>query len=200
MKSIWVFVGVLALSVPVLPAFAQPFGLNRGDSLQKLKSQGITLSPTDTRYSFKTGSLPNGSNLFDDYRLFISPKSGLCRITAWTPVIPDTPYGTNTQTKYELIFAALEKKYGSSKKYDFLKAGALWRESREWMMSLLKKDRYLTAFWDRQENSNLPPDLQSVRIEAVAPTATHSLIYVSYEYTNFEVCDKERDASNSGNL
>jgi hypothetical protein len=182
-----------------LQSHSQQFGLNMGESSSQVKARGVILKPV-SRYVFSASSLPSGNSLFDDYRLTIAPKSGLCKITAWISQIADSPYGDSTRAKYDSLYRALSAKYGSSKSFDFLRAGSIWNDSREWMMSLYQKERTLAAFWDADEGSRLPRNLKAISIQAYASSSSTSMISVSYEFNNVNSCFSEKDALDQQNL
>lgn len=188
----------IALLTPA-PGYAQQFGLNMGDSTTQVKARGVILKPV-SRYVFSAGRLPSGNSQFDDYRLIIAPRSGLCKITAWISQIVDSPYGDSTKAKYDALYSALSTKYGNSKSFNFLRAGSIWDESREWMMSLYQKERTMAAFWDASEGSRLPGNLKSISIQAYASSSASSMISVSYEFTNVKTCFSEKDAVEQQNL
>jgi hypothetical protein len=191
---------ILAVSLLTpLPSHSQQFGLNMGESTSQVKSRGVILTPV-SRYVFRTQGLPSGNSLFDDYRLIIAPKSGLCKIIAWISRIEDSPYGDSTRTKYDSLYRALTAKYGSSRSFDFLRAGSIWNDSREWMMSLYQKERELSAFWDAEEGSRLPGSLKAVSIRAYASSTSTSMIAVAYEFNNAKACFLEKDALDQQNL
>ena len=188
----------MALIVP-LPSHSQQFGLNMGESTSQVKARGVILKPV-SRYVFSATSLPSGNTLFDDYRLMIAPKSGLCKIDAWISEITDSPYGDSTRAKYDSLYRALSAKYGNSKSFDFLRTGSIWSNSREWMMSLYQKERRLAAFWDAEEGSRLPANLKAISIQAYASSSSTSMISVSYEFNNVKSCFSEKDAVEQQNL
>ena len=170
-----------------------------GDSVPQVRARGVILKPV-SKYLFSATHLPTGNSLFDDYRLIITPKSGLCKITAWISEINDSPYGDSTRARYDSLYGALSAKYGNSKSFDFLRAGSIWNNSREWMMSLYQNERTLAAFWDAEEGSKLPGNLQGIRIKVAASSSSTSMISVSYEFKNAKSCFSERNALDQQNL
>lgn len=182
-----------------LQSHSQQFGLNMGESTSQVKARGVILKPR-SRYVFSASSLPSGISLFDDYRLIITPKSGLCKIIAWISRITDSPNGVSTRAKYDSLYRALSAKYGNSKSFDYLMPSSTLNDSSEWMKSLLQKERTLAAFWDEDEGSRLPSNLQAISIRAYASSSSTSMIAVSYEFTNVKSCFSERDTLDMQNL
>ena len=84
--------------------------------------------------------------------MHVGLKTGLCRIRAVTPVIPDSGYGDNTKREYASLKEALSRRYGLGKEIEYLRSGALWRESNEWMWSLYDKERVQSVLWDAIEH------------------------------------------------
>ena len=197
-KWIYLFLAA-AVAVGCHQVSAQQFGLTMGETVTQIRARGVSLKP-QSGSTFSTSSLPSGNKLFDDYRLLIAPKSGLCKIVAWISEIVDTPYGDSTKNKYSALYSALTAKYGNSKSFDFLRADSIWTGSREWMMSLYKEERILSAFWDAEEGSRLPKNIQSISLVAHGSSSSTAMISVSYEFNNLDSCRAEKDAIDRQNL
>jgi len=155
--------GIALCSAP--PLHAQQFGLNMGESEAQIRARGVILKPV-AKYTFSAARLPSGNSQFDDYGLLITPKSGLCKITAWISEIHDSPYGDSTKDKYNSLYGALVEKYGIAESFDYLRSGTIWRDSRDWMMSLYQDERRLAAFWVSSNGIKLPRNLQNISIMA----------------------------------
>lgn len=176
-------------------ATAEQFGLRMGESASQIKAKGIPLKK-EQGLVWSTPKVPNGNRTFDDYRLLISPKSGLCKIMAWTPRIEDSKYGDKTKDTFESLKTALTNKYGTpSNEFDFLRSGATWRENGEFMWSLYKKERYLSAYWKPGKG-----DISSIALEVSGISPEIALISVSYEFANNDKCYDEMKRVDSSNL
>lgn len=198
--AIYASVILAAAIISPLPSASQVFGLNMGESVIKVQAKGVNLKP-EGNYVFSTPRLPKGNSLFDDYRMTIPPKSGLCKITAWISEIDDSPYGDSTKSKYNSLLGALSAKYGEpTNSFDFLRAGAIWTGSREWMMSLLQNERNLAAFWTIKDGAKLTGNLQSISLTATGVTGSVSMISVSYEFKNLDACFEEKQSIIQQNL
>jgi len=166
---------------------ATQFGLEPGTSLADLKK--IVNLKEEKPYIYSASSLPNGNSSFDDYRLLITPQDGLCKIVAWTPEISSNSFGEAVEAKFDDLFEALTNKYGNSKKFDFLRSGSIWDEPEDWMMGLVKDDRTLVAYWDEEEHSTLPTELNAIMLKAIGVDPNTALISLSYEFSNFRKCN-----------
>jgi len=109
-------------------------------SLSEL-SKVITLKD-DGNYSYSTSSLPRSHPDFNLYTLRITPTHGLCSIVAMGRVINTSVYGTELINAFNNIESSLTSKYGTPKHLDYLLPGSIWHEPNDWMMSLLKKERF----------------------------------------------------------
>lgn len=163
-----------------------PFGLKPEMSLSQLQKLGNLGSKGIYNYSIKR--LPNGHPDIDDYRLIVTPKHGLCKITAWTDSIKSSSYGDELKGKFESFYEALTGKYGNSKRYDYLKPGSIWNEPNDFMMGLAKKERRLIVFWTKDEGSNLPPDIDAIALTAHSSNNSQGLISIEYELRNADDC------------
>lgn len=164
---------------------AGPLGLDMGMPLTQLQSK-IKLK-SDGPHQFSTPTLPDGHPDFDDYRLVVTPQHGLCKLTAWTPTIRTSVYGTELQSAFDRYFNALSSKYGVAKKFDYLRSGSIWDEGRDWMMALLKKERSLIAFWTEKELT-LPDNLSAIKLQAYANGTEAGMVSISYEFKNASNC------------
>lgn len=177
---------------------AQQFGLNMGESTAQITAKGVVLKKVSEGV-WRTSYLPYGNKAFDDYWLTISPKQGLCKITAWISKIQDSSYGDNTKSKFLSLKQALTQRYGTpSNDFDFLRAGAIWKEPNEWMWSISKKERTLASFWGSETNPAKNP-VKYIALQAKGVSPEVALISVGYELTNASKCMdeiKNLDASN----
>ena len=81
---------------------------------------------------------------------------------------------------FSSIVNSLEKNYGKGTVYDFLRSGSIWDEPNDWMMSLLKQQRYLSAFWEKENKEVFPGNISTIGISADALTTESG--YISLEY------------------
>jgi len=149
-------------------------------------------------FVFSTTSVPNGHPDFDYFTLLITPGHGLCKINASTKTISTSAYGNEIRSKFEGFESSLSSKYGKVQKFDRLRSGSIWKEPRDWMMGLRKKERTLASFWEGEE-SPLPDKLGSISLEAVALNTENGFIKIGYEFKNSSECidwlKTQRDSS-----
>lgn len=178
-----------AISVMFISTTVQagPFGFSQGETVEAL-SKKIKLKPTDSKYSFTAVTVPSPHADFDDYRLIITPQHGLCKIIAWTPETKMNSFGNEAVSKFNNLENALSSKYGTGKRYDFLQSGSIWRESADWSMSLLKKERSLVTFWDVETSKTMPDDMESVTLETVGASRDSFMINLTYGFPNEGKC------------
>lgn len=177
-------------------SIAGPFGLEMGSSLTDLKKQ-IPLKPENTGL-YTTQSVPTPHPDFQSYNLIISPNHGLCKIIALSKNISTSIYGSELINKFSNIESALTNKYGTPQKFDHLRHGSLWKEPRDWMMGLLKRERTLSSFWSNDKQT-LPDHLQAISIEARAASTELAGLILTYEFTNTDQClDWIKSQKNSG--
>lgn len=175
----------LLASIITTNAIAGPLGLDMGMSYEDLL-KSVKLKQVKP-FLYSTASLPKGHSDFNDYRLLITPKHGLCKVIAWSKPIPTNVYGDGLRDKFEKLESAVSQKYGSGKKYDFLRSGSIWNESRDWMMGLQKDERTLTAYWTN-DMSELPDNINAIALTAHALHTEVGLIELGYEFKNSSEC------------
>ena len=181
--------------------FAQQFGLQMGETVTQVRSKGVSLKKDSKNLGWwDTSYLPHGNNSFQDYSLLFGSKAGLCKIIAATPLIEDSAYGDRTKAKFESLRQALNNRYGEGREYGYLRSGATWSEEHEWMWSIFKKERVLSAFWGAAGPDINQKNLNAIKLEAMGVSPSSSFIMVSYEFKNIDKCLNERSAMTDSNL
>ena len=175
------------------PALASgPFGFEPGTSLAVLSKQ-VKLEPVEEGV-YSTTTAPKGHSAFEKYYLFVSPKAGLGKVVAIGFTINTSAYGNELRSKFEQIEEGLVSKYGAGEKYDYLRAGSIWNDDNDWMMSLLKKERVLRHFWDAEQGSRVADDTAGIILEARAMSPGEGYVNLTYEFKCFEQWIAERKA------
>ena len=181
-------------------AFAQHLGLNKGDSLEVVRRKTSGLKPiTGETGLYSATSLPlNPPGNDNDYRLQIGKKTGLCQIRVYWSIRNDSRYGDRVKAKFKELETALDKKYSTGNKYKFLRAGALWDEKEDFMMSLLKDERYHSSYWNDNDGHKIPANTQTISLDVNGTSRSSSLIELTYEFNNIDQCINEsNEADNS---
>ena len=140
---------IAALFLLVGSCSAGPFGFEYGmtkDAVIKLVGKDAVKEDKGDMLVLKTAPKPH--ELFDTYYVMISPERGLLKIRASSRDIDTSQYGDEIKEQFGVIRKGLEKVYGEpTVTFDFLRAGSIWDESKDWMMGLLKKERTLDVYW-----------------------------------------------------
>lgn len=166
-------------------AMAGPLGLDMGMSYDLL-NKSIKLKQVQS-FLYSTSSLPKGHSKFEEYRLQITPKHGLCKVIAWSKSIPTSVYGDGLIDKFEKLESAISQKYGQGKKFDYLRSGSIWNEPRDWMIGLRKEERTLKTYWI-DNRLKLPENIHVIALEAHAIDKETGLIELAYEFKNNSEC------------
>jgi hypothetical protein len=180
-----VFIFLLISSI----AHAGPFGLSMGMHKSDIKE----IEKTGNPLTYRTDNVPNPSSKFETYVLQIGESCGLCAIKAVSDIIDTNRYGTKLKRKFDTLHELLSDKYGNNKKQDFLMPGSIWDEPEDFMSGLTKNERYLRAFWDEEENSNLPDNIKSIILSAEGLSREKGAIIIQYRFINSSQCQKELD-------
>ena len=170
-----------------------PFGLNMGMTLAQVKS--VTgKNPELVRDDLYEVTPPNPHDMFESYIVQISPKYGVVWIKAIGKDITTNGHGTQLTTAFDNLVSSIERTYGEYKRTDFLSRGSIWNEPNDFMMGLLKKDRYLMAAWENEYGSTLPDNLKSIGVIATAISSTEGYISLEYSSQDEEKVDAEKKA------
>jgi hypothetical protein len=171
---------------PVSPQ-TEPFGFRAGTSktdLIGLMGADSIEFDSDGILSLKKAPKPHPD--FVQYTLYISPSVGLVKVVGTTSFISTNAFGEAVRSKFSQLSAALEHRYGKPKDiFDFERAGGLWTEPQEWMMSLLQGERSLVNCWNLEGID--------IFIKADAVSTEQAVLRISYEFPNLlEIWTQER--------
>ena len=179
---------------PVKPAALQkfdgPFGLRMGLTDIEVKKYISDLQPSEKPGGFDASTVPTPHPSFESYSFQFSEKSGLCSITGIGRDIETGDTGAEVKAAFSSLDEALTAKYGVGKKYDF--SNQRYDSPEFWMLHLLKKNRTLAKFWDREEKSNLPESIRTIALQAHASGISKAYNNIRKELSNIDDCIAER--------
>ncbi len=176
--------------------YVGPFGLTMGMKLSAFKNDLKEIGSNN----YETSEVPNKHSAFFSYLLLIGPKNGLCKIVALGKPFNTSIYGDEIKSNFENMESKLNNAYGKNKKYDFLRSGSIWSESSDWMMGLLKGERYLSAYWGEEHGSKLKANISSISLNGEATSRDRGTLILAYEFYNLKKCKEEKDNSEDGAL
>jgi hypothetical protein len=204
-KTLFVAVSLLAAvpalaqtdnSAPVPPGSSRsqevgPFGFRQGMTLAELQKVS-TLASGSSPHMYKMRKAPKPHSAFEGYIVIVSPKYGLCKAIGIGKDISVNSFGEELASEYEKVERALKAKYGEeSMKLDSLRPGSIWHEPNEWMMALKLHERVLTTIWTIEKGATLPPDVDSIGLDANANSRSEGYISLAVEFKNFDRCKAE---------
>jgi hypothetical protein len=164
-----------------------PFGLWMGMRLDDFEEELTDLG----RGKYSADSVPKKHSAFESYVLQITPRCGLSWLKAIGHDVTTSVYGYELQSAFEVMEKKLTAAYGEGEKSDFLMHGSVWDEPREWMQSLLNKERLLMTSWPDKKGPPLPNNLKKVTLIASALETDSGYIAVSYAFENEDQGDAE---------
>lgn len=177
---------VIDLTPAKKPTMPGPFGFEAGMTkdqvIAKLGSKNIKRTSGDDIVSFSTAPIPHPD--FNDYALRFAEDGRLIQIIAFTSPISSNDSGEQVKEKFAEISRALHAKYGEGLDVDRLNPGSIWHDPNDWMMGLLKKDRYLESLW-ASPDQKLPHHLTGIMLQAEALTRSAAVITLTYQFEGF---------------
>lgn len=168
-------------------ANAGPFGLNMGMTIKQIDANAKQAAPG----VFTTSKVPKPHSAFETYAVKVGSKSGLCWIKAIGKDISTSAYGIELKSAFEEMEQKLTKAYGKGEKTDLLLPGSIWKEPNEFMMAMIKKERFLMAVWEKNKGSELKDDLVQVGLIASPGGRDKGYLSLEYSFSNKDACDKE---------
>ncbi len=185
--------------VPPKPiVYEGPFGLKMGLSIEDTKKLSGLSKMEQSEWIYRADIVPTPHPDFESYLLQFSEKTGLCRISAIGKNIISSDSGNEVKSNFNSIDESLSKKYGKGKKYDF--TSSKYDSPEYWMMHLLKKNRTLIKFWNKENGSNLLNNLSDISLKAEASDMWTGYLILTYEFENISDCVAESKSNNSKGL
>jgi hypothetical protein len=185
-----------------IPPADGPLGFAAGLSKDEIEAMtGVTLSLIDEKqslYGLEKSPKPNSS--FAQFALVVSPTAGLCQIRAISNDIHTSRFGYELKSSFDEMKGALTEVYGKPVLMDTLIAGSIWREPKEWMMSLRQKERYLSVAWTATSASPLKYNLSEIEMDARATSSDEGYYMLQYTFNNWNVCQSEAKAKARSSL
>lgn len=187
-------VGLLCVGLPAM-ANAAAFGIEMGTPLSSLGNVQRRDAPNVYEVT-----PPQPHSEFDTYLVLAAPVHGVCKIVGIGKDHLGDRDGTSVRGRAAELTSTLTAKYGSSKLYDFLHAGSIWKDAGDWAMALRLKERSYARFWNREFASTLPSDVEGITLEAGATGPSTTYLRLTYEFTNMDQCLAPQKKKDEGSL
>ena len=187
MKKSFISIICAILMLTAHSALAGPFGLNMGMTIKQIDPSAKEIAPG----KFTTTKVPKPHSAFEQYVVQVGKKNGLCWIKAIGKDISTSSYGIELKSAFESMNEKLTKAYGKGETTDLLMPGSIWNEPNDFMMAMIKKERFLMAIWDKEKGSSLNDDLKQVGLIAIPGGRSKGYLSIEYSFSNDEACDKE---------
>lgn len=167
-----------------------PFGLWMGMSLADLTDLGCETNEVAPAKYLVT-KVPKPHSAFKYYILQITPNNGLSWIKAIGNTIDTSVFGVDLKSEFVKMEEKLVNAYGKADRTDILLHGSIWNEPRDWMQSILHKERFLMSEWSIDKGSNLPDSLTSIGLLTNADDTNSGSIAVEYYFQNISSSESE---------
>ena len=174
-------------------AFCGPFGLDMGMSLARVRQVSKT-APENNGDDIYQVTPPNTNDMFESYVVRIHPTYGVYLIIGVGKDISTNGYGIELKTAFNSLIGSIERTYGKYKKTDYLLPRSIWNDPDDFMMGLIKSERFLYAIWETKEGSNLPNDIETIGVSASALSTSKGYLNIEYYSPNYEKVKAEKQA------
>jgi hypothetical protein len=190
-----VAIALISSSLLAQPA-SGPFGLHRGmtkEEVIQIVGKDAVKEVKGDRLKLRT--VPKPHRAFEFYSLSFSPKDGLLQIIGVGNDIRTNGFGESVHDSFMEMRDAISNTYGQPEfNLDYLKQGSIWRESEDWMIGLVKKERELSAAWSK----HLPSRIRGIVLEAKGLSAERGFLELTYEFDGWdEYVDSLKNKENS---
>ena len=161
------------------------------DDLDKLGIRSQAISPG----KYRLDAVPKPHSAFEGYVVQIAPRAGLSWIKGIGTTIESSVFGLELKGAFDALESKLASTYGRFNRTDMLLPDSIWNEPREWMQSLLNRERYLLTGWSREHGSSLPDSLQSVGLVCTAIDTESGFLGLEYSFENEPLAEAEISAA-----
>ena len=162
---------------------AGPFGIEMGQSLETLKTNG--LNPTQINNQGYYYVSPKATHPdFEKYILRLDEDEGVFWIKAIGSDISDSGYGFTIKSKFNEIESSLQKTYGTGKLLDYLFPKSIWNEPEDWMMGIVKNERFYLRTWESLNGKAFPGNIESLGLGVLASSSSKGYIFLEYSGMN----------------
>jgi hypothetical protein len=140
---------------------------------------------------YKLTSVPKPHSAFEAYILQVCPNVGLSWIMAIGKDVSTSSYGIELRSTFNSMREKLEKVYGIGKTTDVLLPGSIWDEPDDFMMALIKKERFLMTRWEKGKGANPDSTVTTIGLVAHPGGTNKGYITLEYYFSSSDACDKE---------
>jgi hypothetical protein len=161
------------------------FGIAMGQSVDDLNATAVEAG------WYKTTSPPKPHRLFPEVVVQATPKQGVCFVKGVGENFNSDSFGSEVRSRMNTVAEQIALKYGQPTTTDFLMPGSIWNEPDDWMMGLLKGERFYTISWDSKGNTGSLRSLRSIALVVSATSSDTAWIGLEYYFKNEDNCDRE---------
>jgi hypothetical protein len=196
-------VAIAPVVIKKMPPAEGPFGFKKGLTQEEIELMtGISLDPIASRKNtYISSTVPKPHRAFNNYLLTIGQTTGLCSVRAVGKDIETSGYGIQIKIEFNSLESVLAEIYGIGEKTDQLLPDSIWKDAGDWMMGMVKKDRYLLTQWEgKVESQTLENQLESIILAARASNSGSGYLLLEYIFNNSEQCDNEEKVTDKDSL
>ncbi|TYB85519.1 hypothetical protein [Oceaniovalibus sp. ACAM 378] len=183
LKLKWLAASCVVMNFCGTVAFAQAFGIEMGTSISNLE---VKSEIGNGKFEVVA---PVTHSEFESYLVNSADSTGVCMVTGIGGRYGNDSYGLNVLASFDKLDAALSKKYGKYEDLDFIRNGALWRDSDEWVMAIRQNERVKQSVWSNETGSTLPDDITEILLTIRAMSHDTAWIHIQYRFANSSACE-----------
>ena len=131
----------------------------------------------------EVAAAPKPDPNFDSFLLIVAPKQGLVKLIASGKDIEGDAAGRQMRAQFGAMKTDLSKAYGDpSDNFDFLDAKSTLKGQNNFMISLTKTERTLSAYWTKKDFGNA---ITSIEIEGNGLGNEKGYLSLEYEFSGY---------------
>lgn len=180
---------LMASSASAEQAKDGPFGFKAGDVIANYPACSMKDRP-DSFDCIPARPHPD----LKSYNVWHMPDIGICMVVAFSGTIETGVFGVEARSATDGMAKQIEMQYGKAEKLDFLMPSSIWRESRDWMMSVKQKERYYEYIWEKLKKNRV----NQIAVKFISVSENIGMISVAFLFDNFKKCQEADRRKQSG--
>lgn len=145
----------------------------------------------DTPLMYRCDTAPNLHPDFEVVVIKYHPDLGFCFLKGIGRETEDNSFGSRTKIKHEKISDQVSSVYGQpSRQIDTLLNGSIWDEPEDYMMALLRNERYRITVWETDATRHT---FNKIGVMSNALNVDIGYVNIEYYFPTNDDCNKKID-------
>lgn len=157
-----------------------PFGFSMGAT-----PSVYGCNPLNIAGMYECATAPKPHSSFETYVVQSSAETGICFVKGVGRNVTSNSYGTSIRAETDELAKQISVRYGEPQLFDDLLPGSIWDEPRDWLVSLVKKERRYTYKWESTPEEHV----NEIYLAALAIDDDTTYPVAEFYLANYQDCE-----------